>query len=186
MSAQPGLDALGVDASALAKAEALAKLNISGDEIIEMSIKPSLWYIPVVSFRVVTGVVLLAAAALGLDHDLAQRPLIGYLAGLLVLSRLAFAALQWASRVYVLTNRRVIRFSGVLSVTVLECPLRSVSDARLFATWYQALLRLGSVVIERHTAAPVRINWAHIAQPRVVHEKLLRAIQRAQSNGMTQ
>jgi len=49
-----------VKAAPVAVAKAAAKLELDGDEIIQLSIKPSLWYIPIVSLNVVVATIIVA------------------------------------------------------------------------------------------------------------------------------
>ena len=155
---------------------------LDGGEIIEMSIKPSLWFIPIVSGRFVASsvalIALLFAVAPVAQSTVASIAVIG--AGLAALTRVALASLQWASRLFVLTNRRVLRFSGVSSVQIRECDLVWIARAELRVGPVQRWLGLGSIrVIPRNEVAP-RITWEHVPQAALVHERLMRAIRRTQ------
>jgi type III secretory pathway component EscS len=172
-----------VKSPAVAAPKAVVRLELDGDEIIQLSIKPSLWFIPVVSIKWV-----LAAAVLGVVVAVALRGggtregLLTFqlLAGVAV-ARVAVAALQWASQLYVLTNRRVMRFRGILSVNVVGCPLTRISAADLRILGYERWLRLGSVQMTPVTPELPAVVWDHLAHPAEIHERLLRAIRKAQS-----
>src|SRR5437762_12286393 len=142
-----------------------AALNIlSGDEIIQLSIKPSLWFIPIVSARWVLTMVLLAAIVVvgsRLTTWFSQIAFNTFLS--IAAARLAIAALQWASRLYVLTNRRVIRSKGVRNVEVAQCLLTRISGVELRANWQQQQLRLGSIHMPNLNNTP--IVWENIARP---------------------
>lgn len=186
MSQAAGLEAVHVDAAPAAAAEkaAAAKLELlDGDEIVQFSIKPSLWYIPVVSFNWVVGAGVVAAVLAAAQPDVHSSAVsVALLVLVLVaLARIAVAALQWASRLYVLTNRRVMRFHGVLTVEAAACPLKRISQVRPVVAWYQRLLQLGSIELTPVIDNSIPIVWEHVAYPEEVYEKLVRAIRKSQS-----
>ncbi len=158
-----------------------APIELGGDEIIQLSVKPSLWFIPLVSLRWL-GVTALLAVLLAVlfrqgwtsDAVIALQAVIGVAA-----TRLGIAALQWASRLYLLTNRRVMRFRGVWRVELTECPLAKLSQADLEVSPVQRPLRIGTIYMATATQ-PTSISWSHIARPAEVHERLLRAIRNSQ------
>ena len=172
-----------VEMTPVATAKAAAKLEmLGGDEIIQLSIKPALWFIPLVSLGWIVGVsVLVIALAAGVRGSWAREGLFvcQALVGVAAL-RLAIATLQWASRLYVLTNRRVMRFTGVLSVRVAECPLARISAIDLLAPPYARVLRLGTIRMQPVDTDTAPLNWDDVAHPHEVHEILERAIRKSQ------
>ncbi|MCK4342336.1 MAG: PH domain-containing protein [Phycisphaerae bacterium] len=173
----------GVEATSVTTSKAAAKLELDGDEIVQLSIKPSLWFIPLVSFKWVLAMALAGAVlAVALRGGWTREGFIAFqvVVGVAVL-RVAVAALQWASRLYVLTNRRVMRFMGVLNVDVVECPLAKISRADLKVAWYQHLLRLGTIHMSPAASKATVIVWEQLAHSAEIHERLLRAIRKAQS-----
>src|SRR5262245_17227138 len=80
---------------------------LDSSEIIELSIKPSLWFVPIVAARTVltslliAGVVALAARTAGGWSSLHQS--VVAIALLAAAARIVLASLQWASRLYILT-----------------------------------------------------------------------------------
>lgn len=186
MRAPPTLEAVHSEVGTVAtldQARARPLAMLDGGEIIELSIKPSLWYLLISAGRFTVLCALLAVAT-GLAAPPASSA-VGTLAitGYLVAAaaRVGVAALQWASRLYVLTNRRVLRFRGILTVHVSDCPLSRVADAELHRSVSQRLLRLGSIRVEPLDKRLEAVSWEHIARPVQVHEALLRAIRRARS-----
>lgn len=163
-----------------------ARVELGGDEVIEFSIKPALWFIPLESARwVLTACVLAVALAVAQQTGWTREGAIAFTIIIAVaVLRVGVAALQWASKLYVLTNRRVMRFRGVLTVEVAECPLSKIGRADLHVDWYQRPLRLGSIRMEA-AAEPKRqqVVWEHLAHPAEIHERVRRAIRRSQSNG---
>ena len=179
-------DAVHVDvnpAAALDEARSARLEFLEGDEIIELSIKPSLWFIVIVSLRFIFAV---AAAAILIAWAArnAGSPLEAYVAPLALLSvvaRVVIAALQWASRVYILTNRRVMCVAGVLGVAVDDCRLRLVGATNLELSPAPRLLGLGTIRITPGGEKPRSIAWEHVARAGEIYAKLIRAVKKAQS-----
>ncbi|MDX2199753.1 MAG: PH domain-containing protein [Phycisphaerae bacterium] len=155
---------------------------LSGDELIQVSLKPSPWYIWFVSWRWVVSMALAAAlifvakpaASVGYDAFLINCCIV------VALGRVMYAVQQWASRHYYLTNRRVVRVTGVLRTDFRDCLLTRVSVCQVRAAAYQRWLNLGSVQIRSADARSHAVNWNFVANPHKVHELLVRAIRRAQ------
>ncbi len=160
------------------------KLDVlEGDEIIQLSIKPSLWFIPLVSGRVLLALAL-CAGGLGLAVQTGAGPggavsfqVLAVIAGV----RLTIAMLQWGSRLYVLTNRRVLRFTGVLSVSVTECRLAQIGSVDVMPSWYGQALRLGTLRMRTGGSGGRALDWEEVARPQEIHEILVRAIRKSQS-----
>ncbi len=157
-------------------------LALQGDEIIQFTLRPSLWYIPLVAARwlgvslaLVAGILALARGPWTLTTTISFN-----FALLLGGGRLAVATLQWASRLYVLTNRRVLRFKGVLSVETVECPLRQIARVRLVQPGLMALLPHANIEMQPTTTQRAPLVWECVARPAHVKQLLERAISRAQ------
>jgi hypothetical protein len=156
---------------------------LGGDEIIQLSLRPSPWCIVLYSGKPLLVLALLTAAALIAIRG--QSPVALSIA-LVVVVLAAFCAvvaatLQWASRIYVLTNRRVLQFSGVFAMQVAECALKALSNVQLELSWYQPMLRLGTIRLNPISDAEPAMMWEHVARPAEVHEILARAIQKAKT-----
>jgi hypothetical protein len=185
---------------------AAAALQLGGDEIIQLSIRPSPWCIALYSIKLVLACVLLAAALTVAVQGQPARPAALALIALVLLALcgILVATLQWASQLYVLTNRRVLRFYGIFSVEVAQCALTQIHAVVRHSTWYHPLLRLGSLhfvtgaqhgghgasisgrlrvlrMLSGEPAGGAGLDWEHVARPGEVHEILARAIQRAQT-----
>lgn len=189
MSKRPSLDPIesvvaeAPSVAAPAKKVAASLQMLDGDEIIQLSIRPSPWCIPLYSFKLLLAMLLLAAAVAIAAQG---QPWLPVSIALTVIVLVAFsgvvaATLQWASQLYVLTNRRVLRFQGVFSVSAAECALAKISEARLRSAWYQPMLRLGSIHMTPTSRDKPDMIWAHVARPAEVHEILVRAIRKAKA-----
>ena len=178
--------AVHVDVSPAATVEKsrAAQLELLDDnEIIELSIKPSLWFVAIVSLRfvafvaIIVAIVLLTTPATGSIWPVYILPS----AILACLARVVFASLQWASRVYVLTNRRVMRLSGVVTVEVTDCLLKRVTSTNLELGTLPRLLGLGSIHITPVGENQKPVIWEYVAPAGDIYAKLVRAIKKAQS-----
>jgi uncharacterized membrane protein YdbT with pleckstrin-like domain len=186
MNDEAHVEAVHVDANPAASIDEFraAQLELlEGDELVELSIKPSLWFIAFVSMRWVLIIGVVAAGITVATSD-SGGPVAAYVVALAVLAavvRVVVASLQWASRVYVLTNRRVMCFSGVLSVDNADCQLTRVGGTNLRLGAAQRLLGLGSICIAPAGENAEPIVWEHVAKAGTIYAKLIRAIKRAQS-----
>ena len=158
---------------------------LDGGEIVEFSIRPSLWFVLFASAKTLVG---LAAVALGVWLVVASSPgwslRSAYAFSFLLLAavvRVLIGSLQWASRMYMLTNRRVMRVSGILEVSVTDCPLSRISAAHIRVSPGQMLLGLGTIRMTPPDSRLPTVNWEHVARPAMIHEKIVRAIQRSRS-----
>lgn len=169
--------------AALEDVRAAALELIGDDEIIQLSLRPSLWLIAFTGARFVLGAAAIAAIA-GLLSDGFRAPAATNIFLIAVGAagvRVAVAALQWASRLYILTNRRVLRFRGVLSVDVCECLLARITSIKLRQSAAQQMLSIGSIAMTPLNDARPPVIWRHVSRPAEVHELLERAIRKSQS-----
>ena len=158
---------------------------LQGDEIIQLIIKPSIWYVFFLSVRwAIAGAVAGGAAVLSASSGWTPaHSLVCNLAVLLVLTRVAYAILQWASRVYLLTNRRVMRIKGVLRADMRSLLLHRISAIELRSPIHQRWLNLGTLEIRGTDERAQPVHWTFVLGAEDLRETLQKAIQRAQSGG---
>jgi hypothetical protein len=153
-------------------------------EVVQLILKPSLWFIlfNCMRFAAVVLILLIGAQLLSLpDHVVRGLWEVGvFLLG----GRLMWAVLTWMGRLYVLTDLRVVRLSGVFNVEVADCALRKVGHTRLTRTFREKLWRLGSIEITPIDDSCQAMAWQTVRHPREVHEKLLATIDRARQGGL--
>ena len=152
---------------------------LDGGEIVHFAIKPAPWFIVLVSLRWIVAAAMIACLAwadvVAPDHRVSALQA----AVLIAAARLGWAAMEWVSRLYVLTNRRVMSIRGVTKVEIFECMLDRIQNT------YVTLVRLGRVgTLTFQTAAASggvggTGTWRIVAKPLEVHEQLLAAIHRA-------
>lgn len=175
-------------AAAPARRSSLAALLtghvLQDGEVILLILRPSLWYIVLSSLRFAAIIAILLIAAKLRDEQLPGQNIVYIEAGLFVLAgRVMFAVLQWMSRLYILTDLRVIRLSGVFNVEIFDCPLRKIARTRLIYTLSERVFGLGSIeIIPQDENLPISV-WQTIARPRAIHDKLVATINRAKQGG---
>lgn len=197
--AEPAVHA--ADSAAAAAAVGAARVSplaalLSGQvlrdgEVVLLVLNPSLWFILFQSVRFIAAVVLLllCARVFGDRHQVIHGTVYFEAGAFLVCGRLMFAVIQWMRRLYVLTDRRVIRLAGVFSVDVFECPLRKVAETRVTRSVKESLCRVGS--IEIHPCEPPAdreeslsaIVWQTVPRPVEVNEQIAAAIRKAKNGG---
>jgi hypothetical protein len=93
------------------------------------------------------------------------------------------ACFQWLGRVYVLTDKRVLRIRGVLRADVFQCPLRRITRTAVTATFGERMLALGSLFFEAGEVDAAQAGWICIARPQEVRRTVEEAIHRARGRG---
>ncbi|MHC4910551.1 MAG: hypothetical protein ACYTF9_12610, partial [Planctomycetota bacterium] len=117
---------------------ALPEGLIHDDEIIILLLRPSVLYIPLSCLGGLGGIALvtffLAYLARWQPAWTSWSDTGAFALGVgLATLRLGWQCLEWYSRIYVLTDRRVIRRMGVLRVAVFETALRNVQHTSVFS-----------------------------------------------------
>jgi membrane protein YdbS with pleckstrin-like domain/ribosomal protein L40E len=76
---------------------------------------------------------------------------------------------DWRHTVFAATNRRVLRETGILRKSYVDCPLRSVQTIHLDVSLWGRINRFGTV---RISGGGVEIDWESIDEPREAHRIL--------------
>ena len=169
-----------LDADRLARV--LPPQLLQDGEAVLLLCKPSRWYIVLAPLGFFVSVAV--AAALGQRLDAAVndarigREIVG-LAALLIALRLGWQALEWVSRVYVLTDRRVLRVQGVIRVSVFESRLPRLQHTGLYLSLRERLFGLGTVWFSTAGTGVVEAAWVYLNDPLGVHRRVLEAQRRA-------
>ncbi len=157
---------------------------LDGGEIVELKIKPSLWFIVFTSFRTLLAMGLIVLLSYPLSRALdpigLSQPLLVKMAVALACARLGAAALQWVSRLYVLTNRRVMRIRGVFNVDIFECQLTRIQNTFMRLTLYERVFGLGTIGFATAGTGGIEASWENLNHPLEVHERIRTAIRKAQ------
>ncbi len=155
-------------------------------EIIILLLKPSPWFIPLSCLRFLTGATLvLVLLTLGIRRgwvnlgSLNMVPRDVMLAYLGVIgARLFWQFLEWSSRVYVLTDRRVIRLQGVIRVHLFEASLKQIQHTSVYFSLRERLLSLGTIHFATAGTGITEASWQMLARPLEVHRILRQTLER--------
>jgi hypothetical protein len=151
-------------------------------ELVLLVLKPSVWFVPLSSSWTIGLVLIGLLSALVFDEEIPGRASTWVeLAIFLIAGRIMWAVLHWMGRLYILTDMRILRLSGVFNVNIFDCPLRKVARTRVVRSMRERLLRLGSIEITPGDADCEAGTWNTIARPDLVNEQIVAAINRAKT-----
>lgn len=167
----------------LDRADAMLPADLlHGGEIIILILKPSPWFIILGCLGHLVGMALAtiavcALAELELAAGLARQDaaLMGILSMLL---RLGWQFLEWLSRIYVLTDRRVIRRMGVLRLFTFETPLKNIQHTLLIMTLRERLFGLGTIGFATSGTDRPEAFWVMLHRPAAIQRRIIAAINR--------
>jgi len=154
-------------------------------EVVLLILKPSRWSILLTSLPF-AAFVAVAAIAGNLCLEPRNPHLIIEAVAFALAARIMWATLQWMSRLYIMTDFRILKLSGIFSVDVFDCPLRKVRQTRLLYSVRERLWFLGSIEIlptdSNGEPRPPGV-WQSVRRPEEVHDRIRAAIARAKSGG---
>ena len=165
--------------------EAVPAHLLDGGEVVILAIKPSPWFVLIRSLRWLAVLAVLALLIQGFPE--APRGFLVATQALIVASIVVIVlnALQWVSRLYVLTNRRIMRFRGVLKVEIFHTPLANLTGATLRIAPYERLLRVGTLYFDGPDVPSHSTRWVHLGRADEVHRTITETLRRAHSSGAT-
>jgi hypothetical protein len=158
----------------------LTRHILQDGEVILLILKPSIWFILLSMLRFAAVIAIIMIAATVFDDRIPGPARAYFEVGTILLGgRLMWAVLQWMSRLYILTDLRIIRLSGVFTLDVFDCPLRKIARTRILYTMRERILGLGSVeIIPADEKYPIG-QWQTIARPVAINDQIVAAINRA-------
>ena len=150
-------------------------------EVVILAVRPSAWFVVLVSWPVVVLSALVAAGGVLVGHLVYLEPTwraVPAIALGVVGLRLILGTLQWGGRWYILTNRRVLRTSGRLGGEVFQCPLKEVQNTLLVAGFGEKPLGLRTLLfnVKGRNADAGWVNLLQADQIQQVVEETLRQI----------
>lgn len=151
-------------------------------EIIILLLKPSPWFILLGPLKTLIG---LALATMGLAVLAFYVPPLGItqresllLGGAMMGLRLFWQFLEWLSRVYVLTDQRVIRVMGVMRISIFEAPLQQIQHTSLLFSVRERVLGLGTLAFATAGTGGYEAFWVMLDRPLEVHQKVVQTLRR--------
>jgi len=155
---------------------------LQGDETIILLLKPSPLYILLSCLGTVVVLALVTIAALWFNArfnlDAFEPRSLMMLSLILIVARLFWQFLEWMSRTYVLTDRRVIRLKGVLRIEVFQTELKRLQHTEVIQTVRERFFGLGSISFSTAGTALPEAYWLMLRRPYAVHQKILQTINR--------
>ena len=139
-------------------------------EIIIGVFRPSMLWIVFRSLRWLLAIACVAVLALTLGALEAWSSTVLQLATAVAAARVAVAAAEWASRVYVLTDRRVLRRRGVLAPTVYSANLNALRRVDLLQEGADRVLGTGTITFSTRTEGTWEAAWVMVPRARRVLE----------------
>ena len=150
-------------------------------EIIILLCKPSLWFVVLSClanlFTIASITFLLILLA---NYDLLGLEVSDiFCLGILVAgARIFWQFLHWLNRLYVLTDRRVIRVRGIIP-KIFECSLKRIQHTTLTYTLRERLFGLGTLHFSTAgTTGSESATWLMIRCPNETHQKVLQVLSR--------
>jgi uncharacterized membrane protein YdbT with pleckstrin-like domain len=167
--------------TAAAVASMLPAELLQPGEIIVLLLKPSLWFIVLGCLRDLA-IIAVAAMALHFAAGFPWVPLhrsdVMLLSFGLVAVRLFWQFLEWLSRVYVLTDRRVVRVKGVIRVEVFEASLKQVQHTQSLFLLRERLFGLGTITFATAGTGIDEVHWVMINRPLEIHQVVVQTLNR--------
>jgi hypothetical protein len=167
----------------LAVKDILPSHLLDGGEVVVFAIKPSAWFVLLVSLRWMAVAIVLASLA---GTEVVAPAYSAYVLNVAILvagARLGWATIEWVSRLYVLTNRRVMSIRGVSKVEMFACHLDRIQNTYLTLSVTERLARVGTVIFQTDVDQGETGSWQCVARPLEVEEKLREAIRRMSHRG---
>lgn len=136
-------------------------------EVILLAVRPSAWFVLLLSWPAVV-LAALVLAAISITVDVLNLPLpterqllaLGCLAA--VALRLSVALLQWIGRLYLLTDRRVLRIGGLFRGDIAQMSLKDIEQTSASASTGERAVNVGSIHFCGPDGLIPEVSWLHI------------------------
>jgi hypothetical protein len=156
----------GADLTTPAESAAPAAFLQDG-EVIILAVRPSGWFVLLIAWPVLAAAVCVAAIGCVVgQHFPAAIPqeTVLLVCLLIAVARVLAACFQWASRLYVLTNRRVLRIRGGPRADMVQLALKDVVETRLSASRSERLFGVATLGFELADGPAPAASWVHIGR----------------------
>ena len=151
-------------------------------ELVILAIRPHGLFVLLTTLPVAAIAVLVVGAALLGWSTLQLR--LPYPSVLLICTgavcvRAIIACFQWVSRLYILTNRRVMWVYGISKFQIYQCPLVRIRGTQLATATGERMLGLGTLLFHTTDNQTYGGGWGHIARAAQVQQAVEDAVRRA-------
>ena len=152
-------------------------------ETVILALRPSPWFILIDGSWVYFAAIFAALRLAWLAHQpwspviLPESQIFPLLATVLSI-RIVWKFLDWANRVYVLTDQRIMRRRGVIQYSLIEAPLDRIQHSAIFTRVVERVLGLGTIGFATAGSGRFEVIWEMIANPIEIHRKVNDAIER--------
>lgn len=152
-------------------------------ETVILALRPSPWFILIDGSWVYFASIFVALLLAWLAHQpwspviLPETQIFPLLATVLSI-RIVWKFLDWANRVYVLTDQRIMRRRGVIQYSLIEAPLDRIQHSAIFTRVVERVLGLGTIGFATAGSGRFEVIWEMIANPIEIHRKVNDAIER--------
>jgi hypothetical protein len=178
-----GIEAGGNLAAATAVLPRAATLD--DGEIVLLKIRPSHWFILLSgrwSWPLLAVAAVVAYMATALQDFAAYRVAAAQCVAGAALLRLAWAVYLWATRWYVLTNRRVMWLAGGLRPLEFVALLTQVREVAVQASAGQQLVGLGTVMMPTRRKDEMVLSWHYLRNAEQIAAQVRHAVDAAGNN----
>lgn len=167
--------------AAVGQVNAIPAGLVRDDEIIILFLRPSPLYIILASigWLMVIAVITLTLMYAGRRFSITNLDAISFAFGVtLGLAQLAWQGFEWWSRIYILTDQRIIRRKGALRPTLFQAKLRDIKHTSVFQKLRERTIGLGSIGFTTTDSDVFDAFWVMIPNPFAVHKTVVEAIER--------
>ncbi|MCK4871565.1 MAG: PH domain-containing protein [Phycisphaerales bacterium] len=178
-AADPSLSSEATSVAERHEARTLPARLLDDGELVILMLRPHPLFVLLHPLGSLTGLAVLTVVAWWIIRLSPTGPgggLMLTVGGSLILLRLIWSCLEWYNRVYVLTDRRVIRRRGVLRVSLFQAPLRRIQHLTMYFSIRERLFGIGTIGFATAGTGIPEAYWVMVRQPLTVHRRIQETI----------
>jgi hypothetical protein len=174
----------GAATAAVTPVGALLERHILRDgETILLVLKPSWWFIVLQSLWFSASVLIVVLTAIAFDSRHNREWFYIEAAIFLIAGKIMLSVLQWMGRLYILTDMRIIRLSGVFKLEIFDCALRKIAKTNVMCSIRERICATGSIEIIPSDESRTPGVWQTIPRPQQTDELIRSTIAKAKTHG---
>jgi len=178
----------GLNESLPARSRIISPSLLLPAEAVVFELKPSLWYVLIVSLPIAAaGVALVLLACLVEEVAYVWRHWALVIGIWAVGLRIAVGFLQWLACTYVLTDRRILKQCGVVNVSVRCVALEEIENTFVAQAAFQRAVGIGTIFFRCVGRDREAQSWEHVRRPKEIHAHIVAQIEQwKQTRSMTE